>query len=147
MKISIGSDHGGFHLKQDIVKYLQSRKIEVVDSGAYDAESVDYPLYAEKVCKDIQNKVVDFGILVCTTGIGMCISANKFHGIRAALVHHVQEAESARRHNNANVLCFGQKFTTAKEAQAIIDIFVNTPFDGGRHLRRVEIITKQEEQR
>ncbi len=147
MKISIGSDHGGFHLKQDIVKYLQSQKIEVVDSGTYDAESVDYPVYAQKVCQDIQNKASDFGILVCTTGIGMCISANKFHGIRAALVHYLGEAESARRHNNANVLCFGEKFTTIEEASAIINVFVNTPFDGGRHLRRVNIITKQEEQR
>ncbi|MFA6889592.1 MAG: ribose 5-phosphate isomerase B [Bacilli bacterium] len=147
MKISIGSDHGGFHLKQEIVKYLQSQKIEVVDSGAYNADSVDYPLYAEKVCKDIQSNNADFGILICTTGIGMCISANKFHGIRAALVHQVDEAESARRHNNANVLCFGEKYTTVEVAQTLIHVFINTPFDGGRHLRRINIITKQEEQR
>ncbi len=147
MKISIGSDHGGFLLKQEIVQYLQSQKIEVVDSGTYGADSVDYPLYAEKVCHDIQNKTSDFGILICTTGIGMCISANKHHGIRAAQIHLLEEAILARQHNNSNVICFGAKFMSSDLANKIIDVFIHTDFEGGRHQRRIDLISKQEEAR
>ncbi len=147
MKISIGSDHGGFSLKEEIIKELQKQNVEVVDKGTYDTTSVDYPVYAEKVCRDIQKKVSDFGVLICTTGIGMCISANKFKGIRAALVSNKDSAIMTRRHNNSNVICLGARYTSLNDAVDWIMTFVNEKFEGGRHLRRVELIGKQEEEK
>ncbi len=145
MKISIGCDHGGFSLKEELKVALIEKNVEVIDQGTYNLDSVDYPLFAEKVSKDVQSKVSDFGLLICTTGIGMCISANKFKGIRAALVNNLDSATLTRKHNNSNIICLGAKYTNISDALDLVYTFINTEFEGGRHERRVEIIGKQEE--
>lgn len=147
MRISIGSDHGGYLLKKDLIQALSKEGYEVVDCGTHSEESVDYPVYAEKVARNVQTKQSDFGVLICVTGIGMCISANKFKGIRAAIVNNADSAMMTRKHNNSNIICLGAKYTKPEEAIEWIKIFVNTEFEGGRHLRRVELISKQEENR
>ena len=139
MKISIGCDHGGFNLKEQVVKYLE-KKYEVVDYGCFDLSSVDYPVYAKQVATDVQNKVSDFGVLICTTGIGMSICANKFKGVRAALVTNEESAHLTRMHNNSNIICMGAKFTPYEEAIKYLDAFLNEQFEGGRHQRRVDQI-------
>lgn len=146
MRISIGSDHGGFFLKQQLVDALRP-EWEFFDEGTYSQESVDYPVYAQQVCDDVVSKKSDLGILICTTGIGMCISANKVKGIRAALVNNVDGAALARQHNDSNVLCLGAKYTPFEEAIKIARAFVNAEFEGGRHERRVGLIQKQEEKK
>lgn len=145
MIISIASDHGGLDLKNTLVDYLKSQNILVNDHGCYNYESVDYPDYAHSVCVDVQNKTCDFGVLVCTTGIGMSIAANKHKGIRAALVSNCDASYMTRLHNNSNVLCLSQKYTEKEEAIKILSTFLNTSFEGGRHLRRVEKINNLEE--
>lgn len=145
MKISIGSDHGGYSLKTKIIAELKLRQIEVIDQGTYDTSSVDYPVYAKKVSNDIQNNVSEFGVLICTTGIGMCISANKFKGIRAALINNLDSAIMTRKHNDSNIICLGEKYTKVEDAVEWIIAFVNEKFEGGRHLRRVELIGRQED--
>ena len=137
-KLSIGSDHGGFTLKQELVKRLQADGFEVDDKGPANTDSVDYPDYALKVCEDVVNGKSDFGVLVCTTGIGMSMSANKFHGIRAAVCHMEDAAEFTRRHNDANVICFGEKYDTPYMAEKMVKIFAATDFEGGRHQRRID---------
>ena len=139
MKISIGCDHGGFNLKEQVVKYLEE-KYEVVDYGCFDLSSVDYPVYAKQVASDVSNKVSDFGVLICTTGIGMSICANKFKGVRAALVTNEESAHLTRMHNNSNIICMGAKFTPYEEAIKYLDAFLNEQFEGGRHQRRVDQI-------
>ena len=139
MKISIGCDHGGFNLKEQVVKYLE-QKYEVVDYGCFDLNSCDYPVYAKKVASDVSNKVSDFGVLICTTGIGMSICANKFKGVRAALVTNEESAHLTRMHNNSNVICMGAKFTPYEEAIKYLEAFLNEQFEGGRHQRRVDQI-------
>lgn len=137
MKISFGCDHGALSLRQPVLEWLHLNGHEVVDHGTHTADSVDYPDYAQRVCADVQGSVAETGILICTTGIGMSMAANKCPGIRAALVHHEDEAELTRRHNHANVLCLGALHTTAYEATRLIEIFLRTPTEGGRHARRV----------
>lgn len=139
MRISIGCDHGGFNLKERVVKYLQE-KYEVVDYGCYGLDSCDYPVFAKKVADDVSNNKSDFGILICTTGIGMSITANKFKNVRAALVTNLESAHLTRMHNNSNVICLGAKFTPYEEAIAYIDAFLSEKFEGGRHQRRVDQI-------
>lgn len=139
MRISIGSDHGGFNLKEQVVKYLET-KYDVVDYGCQNLDSCDYPVYAKKVASDVSNKQSDFGILICTTGIGMSITANKFKNVRAALVTNIESAHLTRMHNNSNVICLGAKFTTYDEAISYIEAFLNEKFEGGRHERRVNQI-------
>lgn len=139
MKISIGSDHGGFSLKQQLISYLQN-KYEIVDHGCYNLDSCDYPVFAKKVAKDVANKESNFGILICTTGIGMSITANKFKGVRAALVTNLESANLTRMHNNSNIICLGAKFTPYEEAVKFVDAFLTQSFEGGRHLRRVNQI-------
>lgn len=139
MRISIGCDHGGFNLKEQVVKYLQE-KYEVVDYGCYGLDSCDYPVFAKKVADDVSNNKSDFGILICTTGIGMSITANKFKNVRAALVTNLESAHLTRMHNNSNVICLGAKFTPYEEAIAYIDAFLSEQFEGGRHQRRVDQI-------
>ena len=141
MKISIGSDHGGFDLKEEVCQYLKSEQITVDDCGCFGKESVDYPDYAKAVSKKVSDGESDYGILICTTGIGMSITANKFPKIRAALCVNENIAEMTRRHNNANVLCLGARYTPFEEAKKLVDIFLSTQFEGGRHLRRVEKIS------
>ena len=137
MKIYIGSDHAGYLLKEEIVKYLND-KYEVVNCGPFGMDSVDYPDYAVKVCKEVKEDVV--GILVCYTGIGMSMAANKFKGVRAALVGKVEDAILTREHNNANVLCLSAKNTPVDLAIEIVEKFLTTEFTYGRHERRVNKI-------
>jgi ribose 5-phosphate isomerase B len=144
MKISLGADHAGVDLKDSLTKALLAAGHEVVDRGTHGHDSVDYPDFAVAVAKDVANGTSERGVLVCSTGIGISIAANKIHKVRAALVHNEDGAEFCRRHNNANVICFGQKYTTPYMAQKMMMIFLNTPFDGGRHERRVEKITQEE---
>ena len=139
MRISIGCDHGGFNLKEQVVEYLK-QKYEVVDYGCFDLNSCDYPVYAKKVASDVSTKASDFGVLICTTGIGMSICANKFKDVRAALVTNEESAHLTRMHNNSNVICMGAKFTPYEEAIKYLDAFLNEQFEGGRHQRRVDQI-------
>ena len=145
MRISIGCDHGGYNLKEQVVKYLESKlenkqEIEVVDYGCYGLDSCDYPVFAKKVANDVSNGESTFGILICTTGIGMSITANKFKNVRAALVTNIESAHLTRMHNNSNVICLGAKFTPYEEAIAYIEAFITEQFEGGRHQRRVSLI-------
>ena len=137
MKISIGSDHAGLNLKNEIIEHLKTKNIEVLDEGTYGPESVDYPDFAVKVCNDYVTGKVDFGILVCYTGIGMSMAANKVKGVRASLVGIVEDAVLTKEHNNANVLCLSAKNTKTDLALEIVDAFLTTEFTGGRHERRV----------
>lgn len=146
MKISIATDHGGVDLKNELIKAMTALGHEVIDRGTQGHESVDYPDFAYLVCQDITEETVEFGILICTTGIGISISANKIPGIRAAVVHNEEGARFSRLHNNANVICFGAKFQTAYTATELTKIFLATEFNGGeRHQRRIDKITASEE--
>ena len=140
MKISIGSDHGGYTLKKQVVEYLLENNYEVVDYGCNGLESCDYPVFAKKVSKDVSEGQAKFGILICTTGIGMSICANKFKDVRAALVTNIESAHLTRMHNNSNVICIGAKFTPYEQAIEYIEAFINEKFEGGRHQRRVDQI-------
>lgn len=136
--IAIASDHAGFPLKDNLVGYLKEKGFDVLDLGTDNAEtSVDYPLEAEKLAHSIEQKKAPRGILVCGSGIGMCIAANRYPFIRAALVYEVNAAHLARQHNNANVLCLGGRMTDFETAKELVDEFLSTPFEGGRHERRV----------
>ncbi|MCR5292017.1 MAG: ribose 5-phosphate isomerase B [Eubacterium sp.] len=142
MKISIGSDHGGYELKLEIIEHLKERGIEVSDAGCDSPASCDYPVYAKKVAAAIQNKEADLGILICGTGIGMSMAANKEDGIRAALCHDVFSAEATRSHNNANILCMGARVIGPGLALMIVDTFVDTPFSNDeRHIRRLSLFS------
>ena len=140
LKVAIGSDHGGFHYKESIIDYLKARNIEYVDVGTYTRESCDYPEIASKVTQKIVSGEVNRGILVCGTGIGMSIAANKTKGIRAALCGDTYSARVSRAHNNANVLCLGERVIGEHLALDIVDIWLKTGFEGGRHKRRVDMI-------
>ncbi|EFL53414.1 ribose 5-phosphate isomerase B [Finegoldia magna] len=140
MKIAIAADHGGFELKDSMVEYIKSLGNEVLDLGTNSADSVDYPDYAKKVCEEIQKGNSDLGILICGTGIGMSLAANKFEGIRAACVSDVYSAKMSRNHNNANVLCIGARVIGDEVAKLIIKTFLENEFEAGRHQRRVDKI-------
>lgn len=144
MKLSIGSDHAGYDLKKQIFEYLQKEGHVVIDQGTYNKDSVDYPDFAKWVVKDVQDNEADYGILVCYTGIGMSMAANKARGIRAALVGKVEDAVLTREHNNANVLCLSAKNTSVEDAFEIVKAFLSTDFAGGRHERRVEKVMRFE---
>ena len=135
--LSIGSDHGGFALKCALAKSLSAAGYEVADRGPADSSSVDYPDFAKLVCGDVNSGKADLGVLICTSGIGMSIAANKIRGIRAALCLSEDAAKFSRLHNNANVLCMGSKYLTPTLAESIASIFASTEFEGGRHERRV----------
>jgi ribose 5-phosphate isomerase B len=138
MKLAIGCDHGGFELKKEVLEHLAARGIEVTDVGCNDGASCDYPVYSKKVTDLIQAGTVDLGILICGTGIGMSMAANKEPGIRAALCHDVFSAKATREHNNANVLCMGARVVGPGLALMIIDTFLDTPFsEDERHIRRI----------
>lgn len=138
-KILIASDHAGFDLKDLLVSYLKDKNYEISDLGPDNNQmSVDYPLQAKKLTDKMTAGEADSGILVCGSGIGMCIAANRVPNIRAALVYEKQAAELARRHNDANVLCLGGRMTDFETAKQLVDIFLTTPFDGDRHTRRVQ---------
>ena len=140
MKIAIAADHGGFELKDSMVEYIKSLGNEVMDLGTNSADSVDYSDYAKKVCEEIQQGNSDLGILICGTGIGMSLAANKFEGIRAACVSDVYSAKMSRNHNNANVLCIGARVIGDEVAKLIIKTFLENEFEAGRHQRRVDKI-------
>ncbi|HZU32162.1 MAG TPA: ribose 5-phosphate isomerase B [Candidatus Angelobacter sp.] len=144
MKIALGADHAGFELKDKIKQHLQQQGIEVRDEGTSSPESVDYPDYARAVAHDVNERRSDLGILVCGSGIGMAIAANKVDGIRAANVSTEYEAQMSREHNNANVLALGARILKPEEAFQIVDRWLATNFAGGRHERRVEKITALE---
>jgi ribose 5-phosphate isomerase B len=141
MKISLGADHAGYELKDKIRQHLQQSSIDVQDEGTNSADSVDYPDYARKVAHDVSEGRADLGILVCGSGIGMAISANKVAGIRAANVSTEYEAQMCREHNNANVLALGSRILKEEDAFKIVDKWLATAFAGGRHERRVEKIS------
>lgn len=141
MKIAIGCDHGGYLLKQDILIWLEEHEIDYEDFGCYSTESVDYPIYGEKVARSVASGECDRGIVICTTGIGISIAANKVHGIRAALCGDCFSAEATRQHNDANVLALGARVVGPGLALKIVDTFLDTPFSNGeRHIRRIEMI-------
>ena len=145
MKLVIGSDHGGIHLKEVLKQHLAERGIEVTDAGTYTEESCDYPDIAVKVCREITDGHAERGILVCGTGIGMSMAANKVKGIRAALCGDVFSATMSREHNNANVICLGERVLGPGLALSILDAWLDTEFAGGRHERRVNKIMAVEE--
>lgn len=144
MKIALGCDHGGLEHKNAISEYLQQNGFEVTDFGIYELQSVDYPDIASKVCESIQKNECPLGILVCGTGIGMSIAANKHKGIRAAAVSEHFSAKYTRLHNNSNVLCLGGRVIGVGTALELVDLFINTEFEGGRHQNRVNKITEIE---
>jgi ribose 5-phosphate isomerase B len=137
--IFIGSDHAGFALKSELVSHLQDLGLTVQDCGAHSGESCDYPVAAHKVCRKVLAQD-GLGILVCGSGIGMCMAANRHKGIRAALCVHEFHARGCRAHNNANLICLGERVTAPALARDLVEIFLKTPFEGGRHERRVELI-------
>lgn len=145
MKLAIGSDHAGLPLKLSILPYLDSRMIPYEDFGTDTTESCDYPRIAEKVCKAILSGQFDRGILVCGTGIGMSVSANKFPNIRAAVVSEPYSAILAKRHNNANVLCMGGRVVASGLATLIVEGWLNASYEGDRHQRRLDMITRIEQ--
>ena len=146
MKISLGADHAGFELKEKIKKLLLQQGIEVNDRGTHSSEAVDYPDYARKVAEEVADHDADLGILVCGSGIGMSIAANKVAGVRAALCHEGYSARQSREHNDANVLSLAARFTPPDEIDKIVKAWLAAKFDGGRHLRRVEKITEIEKE-
>ncbi len=139
--IYIGSDHGGYNLKEEIKNHLNSKNIDYVDCGTNSTDSVDYPTYGKKVCEEVLQNKNNIGILICGTGIGMSITANKYKGIRASLCSNVFSAEATKEHNDANVLVLGERVTGVSVALTIVDAFLNTPFSNDeRHIRRINNI-------
>lgn len=138
--IAIGCDHGGFELKKEIVKYLEENNYEFKDFGIYECKSVDYPVVAKKVCDSIVSEECDRGILVCGTGIGMSMAANKVKGIRAACCSDSFSAKYTRLHNDANVLCLGGRVVGPGLALQLVDLFLTTGYEGGRHQNRLNLI-------
>ena len=144
MKIAIGCDHKGYEAKKDIIDYLKAKEILVTDEGTYSEQSCDYPDYGYKVASKVAKGEVNFGILICYTGIGMSIVANKVKGVRASLVGSIEDAILTREHNNSNVLCLSAKNTSIELIIKIVDAYLNASFAGGRHQARVDKITKVE---
>ena len=140
MKISVASDHGGFALKQEIAEYLRQQGHEVLDCGCHSTDSCDYPDFGGAAAKAVASGQCDRGVVICSTGIGISIAANKVPGIRCALCGDIYSAEMTRRHNNANVLAMGAHLTAPVLAKKILDVFLSTEFEGGRHQRRIDKI-------
>ena len=137
MKIAIACDHGGYLLKQDLLIWMEENDIEYEDFGCFSTESVDYPVFAEKAARAVADGTCDKGVVICTTGIGVSIAANKVKGIRCAHCADPLEAELTRRHNDANMMAIGAGFTGEKLAERMVEVFLSTDFEGGRHARRV----------
>lgn len=147
MKLVIGSDHGGFQLKGVLLKELEKLGHQVTDAGAYTADSVDYPDVASQLAKRVAEGEFERGILVCGTGVGVSIAANKIHGVRAGVVSDTFSAKMCRAHNDCNVLCLGERVVGAGLALELVNAFLTTPFEGGRHERRVDKIRQLDAQR
>ncbi len=145
LKVAIGSDHAGFDYKEIVKEHLEEKGFEVIDKGTYSKESVDYPIFGEAVAQAVASGEADRGIVICGTGIGISISANKVKGIRAALCTNEYMARMARKHNDANILAFGARVLGIDVALGIVDVFFETEFEGGRHERRVNEIKSIEE--
>ncbi|MBI1910124.1 MAG: ribose 5-phosphate isomerase B [Deltaproteobacteria bacterium] len=142
MKIALATDHGGFPLKETIKKLLLELHVDTTDYGSEGAESVDYPDYAIAVAEQVSEGKVDAGVLVCGTGIGMAIVANKFKGIRAAVVNDPYTARMAKEHNNANIVCLGGRVNDPEKARELVKIWLTTRYEGGRHDRRLQKISE-----
>ena len=139
-KICISSDHAGFKLKESIKDFLINKNISIIDLGPINEDSVDYPDYAKKVSSRVKSKRSDIGILVCGSGTGMAISANKIKGIRAAVCYNLKSTRLSRQHNDANIIAIGSRLTKKNTALQLVSVFLGTKFEGGRHLRRVKKI-------
>jgi ribose 5-phosphate isomerase B len=146
MKIAVGADHAGFALKEELASLLRNQGHQVVDLGTNSPDSTDYPDYAGAVGRSVASGTADRGVLVCGSGVGMSIAANKVRGVRAVLGYNADEVRLTRAHNDANVLTLGARFTEPAVAAELMQIFVGTAFEGGRHARRVEKIAKLEEE-
>lgn len=146
MKIAIGADHRGYRLKEKVKKYLNEKNIEVIDCGTDSEERTDYPKFAEKVAQMVQKNEANSGILICGTGFGMCITANKYKGIRSVACYNEETAKFAKLHNNVNVLAIGADQTEEKEALKIIETWLSTEFEGGRHKERLYMIEEIEKE-
>lgn len=144
MRIALGSDHAGFQLKEDLRAYLAGQKIDVLDLGTHSEDSVDYPDLAVKVAEKVARGEVERGLLICGTGIGMSIVANRFAGVRAALCHDLYTARVSREHNNANILALGGRLIGKGLAREILKVWLETEFQGGRHERRLDKIAALE---
>ena len=142
MKIAMGSDHAGFVLKQAIATWLATQGHDVVDLGTDSTERCDYPAYGAAVGRAVASGQVQFGIAVCGSGEGICMAANKIPGVRAAVLRTAEDAEMSRRHNDANVACFGGRVTAVAEAELALGVFLGTDFEGGRHERRVDLLAE-----
>lgn len=138
--IAIGSDHGGFNLKQEVMKHLEERGLKYKDFGTYDTNSCHYPVYAKAVAKAITSGECERGILICGTGIGISIAANKVKGIRASLCSDTYSAKMTRKHNNSNILCMGERVLGVGLALDIVDAWLDTEFEGGRHQTRIDML-------
>ena len=145
MKVALGCDHGGYPLMQEVKKHLEECGISYQDCGTWSEESCDYPIFAEAAAKAVQSGKCDRGIVICGTGIGVSIAANKMKGIRCALCGDCYSVEYTRRHNNANMLAMGARVIGPGLADKIVDIFLNTDFEGGRHQHRIDLISALEE--
>ena len=139
-KVCIASDHAGFRLKESIKDFLVNKNISIIDLGPGNDNSVDYPDFAKKVSRRVKSKKSDVGVLVCGSGTGMAISANKIKGIRAAVCYNLKSTRLSRQHNNANIIAIGSRLTKKSTALKLVSAFLETKFDGGRHLRRVKKI-------
>ena len=144
MKVVLASDHRGYQLKDSLKKFLEERKIEFLDVGTFSADSVDYPDFAMLAAEKVSHGDYDRGILICGSGIGMCVVANKFPGIRAAVCHDVSAAEMSRKHNDSNMLGLGADVINEELARKILNVWLETKFEGGRHLRRIQKISEIE---
>ena len=140
MKVVIGNDHAGVEFKNQLKEYIESKGIEVINIGVDTLDSVDYPDIAKSVCKKVLDNEADFGVLICGTGIGISIAANKVEGIRAALVHNEVTARLSKQHNNANVIVFGARVLGIEVAKSSFDAYLESKFEGGRHQNRVDKI-------
>lgn len=143
MKISIGADHGGSVIKNHLIEYITSKKIQLIDFGSIGEDSSDYPDFAFKVAESVKNKITDIGILVCATGLGMFIAANKVKGIRAALLTDVASAKAAKAHTDANVICFSGS-NSKNSVLKMLEAFLKAKFEGGRHEKRINKIKDYE---
>lgn len=144
MKIALAADHGGFELKEAVKKHLASKGYEFIDFGTYSCESCDYPIFAKKAAEAVVSGECEKGIVICGTGVGISIAANKVHGIRCALVHDVFTAKATREHNDSNMLAMGGRVIGDGLAMMIVDTWLYTEFEGGRHLKRLQLIKDME---
>lgn len=146
MKIAIGSDHVGIELKPTIIEYLEELGHQVTDFGPFSAERTDYPVYGKKVAQEVASKNFDLGVLICGTGVGISISANKVHGIRAVVCSEPYSAKLSRQHNNTNILAFGSRVIGSELAKMIVKEWLEAEFEGERHSKRIEMIAEIEEE-